>query len=115
MVRIKRTEYARLVREGEIIIRDEDLKDLKKRIQIYAKDPDVIPDFTDDMIVNIINHDWNDERDIEIEVKVYNNSFYKTMLYDYAWDILNDWIWEADFEEVDGETDDYDDYAEIED
>lgn len=108
-MKIVRTEYIRVTREYALEITPQLLNDITESLKDHASNPDGIPTITENYIRDAMNYNDIDEKNIEIVYNGYDNSTYTVDLFDALRDCLDDFIWEANCENVDYETDDYED------
>lgn len=108
-MKIVRTEYVKLTRVYILEITSELLDDITESLKRHAHNPNDVPTITEDYVREAMDFNDGDEKNIEIAFNGWENSTYTADLFDMLRDYLNDYIWEADSEEVDWETEDHED------
>lgn len=108
-MKIVRTEYVRITREYVLEVTPALLNDITESLKYNASNPDDVPTITEDYIRDAMDFNDADEKNIEIAFKGYENSTYNAELFDMLRDYLSDYVWDANCEDVDYETDGYED------
>lgn len=99
-MKIVRTEHIRVTREYILEVTPQLLDEITELLKDDASNPDDLPTITEDYIRDAMDYNDTDEKNIE-----YENSTYILNLFDTLRDCLDDYIWAANCEDVDYETD----------
>ena len=106
-----RDEDARITRRYELTLDENDVKVINKDMHNEFEGADDI-NFTLEDIADIYEH--NTERFGELNETRYDyrSGYGSYTLIGYVWDYLDEWVWDANYDEIDSESDYSEDWTE---